>query len=128
MLHKSDALNEEDWESMHKHPLMAGLMVSKVGFLERALPIILYHHERYDGAGYPFGLEGKAIPLEARIFTIVDAYDAMTSDRPYRQAMSSEEAMAELRTNAGTKFDPEIVEAFTRVVERLHPARDEEAA
>jgi putative nucleotidyltransferase with HDIG domain len=124
VLHKSDPLNDQDWEAMQKHPLMAGLMVSKVGFLEGALPIILYHHERYDGSGYPFNLEGKAIPLEARIFTVVDAFDAMSSDRPYRQAMPVEDALAEIQRNAGTQFDPEIVEAFTRVAQRLHPAQD----
>jgi putative nucleotidyltransferase with HDIG domain len=127
VLHKPDSLDEQDWEVMQKHPLMAGLMISKVGFLEGALPIILYHHERYDGAGYPFGLEDKAIPLAARIFTIVDAFDAMTSDRPYRRAMPVEDALAEILRHAGTQFDPEIVEAFTRVVERLHPPEEEAA-
>jgi hypothetical protein len=126
VLHKPDSLDEEDWEAMQKHPLMAGLMVSKVGFLEGALPIILYHHERYDGAGYPFGLEGRAIPLEARIFMVVDAYDAMTSNRPYRDAMSLDDALAEIKRNAGIQFDPEIVEAFTRVAQRLRPAQHDE--
>ena len=126
VLHKPESLDEQDWEAMQKHPLMAGLMVSKVGFLEGALPILLYHHERYDGAGYPFGLEGKAIPLEARIFMVVDAYDAMTSDRPYRQAMPIEDALAEIRRNAGIQFDPEIVESFIRVIERLHPTEPAE--
>ena len=128
VLHKPESLDEQDWEAMQKHPLMAGLIVSKVGFLEGALPILLYHHERYDGAGYPFGLEGKAIPLEARIFMVVDAYDAMTSDRPYRQAMPMEDALAEIRRNAGIQFDPEIVESFIRVIERLHPAEPAEPA
>jgi GAF domain-containing protein len=118
ILRKPDGLNETEWEAMRKHPLLAGLMVSKVEFLEAALPILLYHHERYDGSGYPFGLEGRNIPLEARIFTVVDSYDAMTSDRPYRKAMSPELALAEIRDNSGIQFDPEVVEAFTRIMER----------
>ena len=119
ILRKPDTLNEREWEAMQKHPLLAGLMISKVGFLEGALPILLYHHERYDGRGYPFGLEGKAVPLEARIFAVVDSYDAMTSDRPYRKARAHEQAMEEIFEHTGTQFDPDIVDAFTRVVERM---------
>jgi hypothetical protein len=121
VLRKRDELDDGEWEAMQKHPLLAGLMVSKVGFLEGALPILLYHHEKYDGSGYPFGLQGAAIPLEARVFTVVDAFDAMTSDRPYRTAMPVEDAMSEIRRNAGLQFDPEVVEAFERVVVRQHP-------
>ena len=112
ILQKPAALNDNEWEAMRKHPLLAGLLVSKVGFLEPAMPILLYHHEKYDGTGYPFGLAGTNIPLEARIFTIVDAYDAMTQDRPYRDAMSHHDAMEEIRANNGTQFDPDIVAAF----------------
>lgn len=118
ILRKPEGLNESEWESMRKHPLLAGLMVSKVEFLEGALPILLYHHERFDGSGYPFGLEGRNIPLEARIFTVVDSYDAMTSDRPYRKAMAHDLAMREIQDNSGIQFDPEVVEAFTRVMAR----------
>ncbi len=117
VLKKPKALNDGEWEAMRKHPLLAGLMVSKIGFLEGALPILLYHHERYDGGGYPFGLTADKIPLEARIFSIVDAYDAMTSDRPYRAAMSHDDAMAELAANSGTQFDPDVVDAFERLME-----------
>jgi hypothetical protein len=117
VLKKPKALNDGEWEAMRKHPLLAGLMVSKIGFLEGSLPILLYHHERYDGGGYPFGLTGDKIPLEARIFSIVDAYDAMTSDRPYRAAMSHDVAMAELAANSGLQFDPDVVEAFERLME-----------
>jgi HD-GYP domain-containing protein (c-di-GMP phosphodiesterase class II) len=121
VLRKEAALTEEEWAAMQKHPLLAGLMVSKVSFLEKAMPIMLYHHERFDGSGYPFGLEGEAIPLEARIFAAVDAYDAMTSDRPYRKAMSPEKALEDIRRNSGTQFDPRVVEAFTSVIARMQP-------
>jgi HD-GYP domain-containing protein (c-di-GMP phosphodiesterase class II) len=119
VLRKAGDLNEKEWEAMQKHPLLAGLMVSKVDFLEGAMPILLYHHERYDGSGYPFGLTGDQIPLEARIFALVDAYDAMTSERPYRQAMPPQEALEQIRANTGTQFDPNVVEAFEAAVTRL---------
>lgn len=122
ILNKPEALNEGEWEAMQKHPILAGLMISQVGFLEGALPILLYHHERYDGAGYPFGLQAEAIPLEARIFSVVDSYDAMTSDRPYRKAISIEDALQEIRRNGGSQFDPEVAVAFERVVRRERPA------
>ncbi len=116
ILKKPAALTDQEWEAMRKHPLLAGLLVSKVGFLEPAMPILLYHHEKYDGTGYPFGLAGDNIPLEARIFTIVDAYDAMTQDRPYRDAMSHLDAMLEIRAHNGTQFDPDIVAAFEELM------------
>ena len=118
ILQKPTALNDDEWEAMEKHPLHAGLMISKVSFLEGALPIVLYHHERYDGAGYPFRMKGDAIPLEARMFAVIDAYDAMTFDRPYRKAMPIAEALAEIERNAGKQFDPKVVEAFTRLIRR----------
>lgn len=124
VLRKPRTLTKREWQAMQRHPLLAGLLVSKVGFLEGALPILLYHHERYDGRGYPFGLAGDRIPLEARIFAVVDAYDAMTSDRPYRKAISHEEAVQEIIANAGTQFDPAVVEVFRNVIERV-PLVDE---
>jgi len=116
ILKKPAGLNEAEWEAMRKHPLLAGLMVSKIGFLEPAMPILLYHHEKYDGTGYPFGLADDNIPLEARIFSIIDAYDAMTSDRPYRPAMSHDAAMIEIYRNAGSQFDPAVVDAFAELM------------
>jgi len=80
------------------------------------MPILLYHHEQYDGGGYPFGLSGDKIPLEARLFSVIDAYDAMTSDRPYRDAMSHDAAMAEVASNSGRQFDPDVVAAFEQLM------------
>jgi len=124
VLKQPNKLNQLEWEAMRKHPLLAGVMVSKVGFLEKALPILLYHHERYDGKGYPFGLSGEHIPLEARIFSVIDAYDAMTSDRPYRAAMSHDDAMAEIEANRGSQFDPFVVDAFARLMESRPELRE----
>jgi HD-GYP domain-containing protein (c-di-GMP phosphodiesterase class II) len=85
-----------------------------ISYLESAIPGVLHHHERYDGQGYPDQLSGPEIPLAGRILAVADAFDAMTSDRPYRRAMSSQAAIAELEREAGKQFDPEIVEAFIR--------------
>ena len=117
VLKKPHGLNDLEWEAMRKHPLLAGLMVSKIGFLEASMPILLYHHERYDGGGYPFGLTAEKIPLEARMFSVIDSYDAMTSNRPYRVAMTHDEAMTELAAHSGTQFDPDVVGAFERMME-----------
>lgn len=127
ILQKPSALNDDEWEAMEKHPLHAGLMISKVSFLEGALPIVLYHHERYDGNGYPFRMEGENIPLEARLFTVVDTYDAMTFDRPYREAMPIAEALAEIERNSGSQFDPEVVVAFTRLIRRTESVQQKAA-
>jgi HD-GYP domain-containing protein (c-di-GMP phosphodiesterase class II) len=88
------------------------------------VPIILHHHERYSGHGYPFGLRGTDIPLGARIVAIADAYDAMTHDRPYKRAMSHDSAIAELRRHAGTQFDPELVTLFCDLFARHAPSPD----
>ncbi len=127
VLRKPRTLSRREWQTMQRHPLLAGILVSKVGFLEGALPILLYHHERFDGGGYPFGLAGDRIPLEARIFAVVDAYDAMTSDRPYRKAVGRAEAVQEIVTHSGTQFDPAVVEAFLRVIEQLPVQAEAEA-
>ena len=126
VLRKPRTLSRREWQAMQRHPLLAGILVSKIGFLEGALPILLYHHERFDGRGYPFGLQGDRIPLEARIFAVVDAYDAMTSDRPYRKAVTHGEAVEEIVAHSGTQFDPFIVEAFLRVVDRFPAASEGE--
>ena len=120
VLKKPAALDDMEWEAIRKHPLLAGMMISKVAFLEGATPILLYHHERFDGGGYPFGLMSDKIPLEARLFSVVDAYDAMTSNRPYRDAMPHAAAMAEIHDGSGTQFDPAIVNVFAGMM-MAHP-------
>jgi HD-GYP domain-containing protein (c-di-GMP phosphodiesterase class II) len=90
-------------------------MLSNVPFLDKALDVVRHHHERWDGGGYPAGLRAEEIPLWARIFSVVDALDAMTATRPYRDGRSYEDALAEIRRNAGTQFDPEVVDALERI-------------
>jgi putative nucleotidyltransferase with HDIG domain len=116
ILNKPGALSEEEWEVMRRHPRIGANILSGIRGFERASEIVLSHHERFDGAGYPRGLAGEEVPLEARIISVVDTYDAMTNDRPYRAALSHEEAVTELRKNAGRQFDPHIIESFERVI------------
>ncbi|NTV53909.1 MAG: HD domain-containing protein, partial [Syntrophaceae bacterium] len=100
-----------------KHPLLGATIVKKVAFLSSVAPVILAHHERIDGRGYPYGISGDAIPMEARIVSVMDSFDAMTSDRPYRKALGMAYAINELATHAGSQFDPRVVEAFLAVLE-----------
>lgn len=115
ILHKPGPLTEEEWAVMRTHPELGFMMVADVKQLEKAREIILNHHERYDGKGYPNGISGSAIPLGARLFTIADAFDAMISDRPYRQGMSVAAAREEVRRCSGTQFDPLCVAAFDKI-------------
>ena len=119
VLHKREPLTEEEWQLMRQHPLLGARILQDIDFLAQAVDVVLFHQERYDGEGYPYGLRGSEIPLLARIFAVADAYDAMTSHRPYREAMSHEEAVAEIVRHSGTQFDPEVVQAFLRVAQRL---------
>jgi putative nucleotidyltransferase with HDIG domain len=112
ILEKAGPLDEDEWEEIQKHPEMAYQIVRDIPFLQRAGEIVLHHHERFDGGGYPHGLMGEEIPLGARIFAVVDAYDAMTSERPYRRAGSHAFAVREIKRNANTQFDPQVIEAF----------------
>ena len=97
---------------MRTHPVVGAHIVTPIRVLGEAVDVVRFHHERYDGSGYPHGLQGDDIPLSARIFSVVDAFDAITSDRPYRPAREPEVATAEILRCSGTQFDPEIVEAF----------------
>ncbi|ULH18237.1 PAS domain S-box protein (plasmid) [Deinococcus sp. KNUC1210] len=112
ILLKPGALTPEEWGEMRKHPGYAVELLSPIRFLRPALDIPQYHHEKWDGSGYPQGLKGSAIPLTARAFAVVDVYDALTNDRSYRKAWSHERAMAHLQAQAGTHFDPAVVQAF----------------
>ena len=117
ILHKPDQLTDEEWVIMRKHPQLAYDMLHSVEYLCPALEIPLNHHEKWDGTGYPRGLRGEEIPLSARLFAVVDVWDALTSDRPYRRAWSEEEALNYIREQSGKHFDPQVVELFFRVIE-----------
>jgi diguanylate cyclase (GGDEF)-like protein len=112
ILEKPSALTSSEWRTVVQHPRIGQVILEQAAALKDAVPIILHHHERFAGHGYPFGLRANEIPLGARIVAIADAYDAMINDRPYKRAISHEQAVAELRRHAGTQFDPELVELF----------------
>lgn len=116
ILHKPGKLNDEEWEVMQRHPRYAYEMLSRIDHLEPALDIPYCHHEKWDGSGYPRGLQAEEIPLGARIFTIVDVWDALRSDRPYREAWSDEKALAYFQDERGKHFDPEVVDAFMELI------------
>jgi HD-GYP domain-containing protein (c-di-GMP phosphodiesterase class II) len=115
-LNKPGKLTKEEFEEIKQHPDTGWSILHEVKHLRYALPGVLYHHERYDGAGYPDGLAGEAIPLDGRILAVCDAYDAMTSDRPYRAGMPQEKAESVLREGAGTQWDPVAIGAFFRIL------------
>ena len=117
ILQKPDKLTDEEWKIMRMHPQFAYDMLSRVEYLKSALDIPYCHHEKWDGSGYPRGLKGEEIPLPARIFAVVDVWDALTSDRPYRPAWSKEDTLAYIREQSGKHFDPQIVELFFKVIQ-----------
>ncbi len=117
VLRKPGPLTADEWEVMRTHPVLGAQIVAPITFLRDAERLVRHHHERFDGTGYPDGLRGEEIPLAARVFAVADAFDAMTSDRPYRRAMSVERAVGEIVDGAGTQFDPEIVRVFVDLVE-----------
>jgi putative nucleotidyltransferase with HDIG domain len=117
ILHKPDKLTEEEWQIMHKHPQLAYDMLYRIEYLRPAIDIPYCHHERWDGSGYPRGLQGEKIPLAARLFAVVDVWDALTSDRPYRSAWSEDESLTYIREQSGQHFDPRVVDLFLKMVE-----------
>jgi len=119
ILNKASKLNAEEWEMIKSHPQMGADIVGHIPQLSACMPGILYHHENYDGTGYLLGLKANAIPLDARILRVVDAFAAMTSARPYRDALSQEEALEELKAGAGKQFDPALVETFISVIRNM---------
>ncbi|HEX8854549.1 MAG TPA: diguanylate cyclase [Thermoleophilaceae bacterium] len=116
ILSKNGPLSEEEWEELKRHPLIAARILDS-GSIEDIRAWVLAHHERFDGTGYPHGLAGEEIPMEARILSVADAWEAMTSDRPYRRALTTDEARAELLACSGSQFDSEVVRAFLRVLD-----------
>ena len=119
VLNKPGPLTAAEWRVMRMHPVIGHQMVDRIPFLANAAEIVRSHHEMWDGTGYPEGLRAEAIPRPARVFTVVDAFDAMTTDRPYRSALPLEQAVGELLRLAGIQFDPEAVAAFVPLAEKL---------
>lgn len=116
ILHKPGPLTEEEWVVMRRHPVRAYELLSKIPYLQHALEIPYCHHEKWDGSGYPRGLKKEQIPLSARIFAVIDVYDALTSDRPYRLALDEREVLQYIRENSGSHFDPLVVDAFLKLI------------
>jgi putative nucleotidyltransferase with HDIG domain len=117
ILAKKEKLTQKEYEVLKKHPIVGCTILKDVKFLEKELPIILHHHERYDGTGYPYGLKEREIPLGARILAVADSYDAMTAGRIYKKRLDREVAIEELRRQSGAQFAPDIVEVFLQLAE-----------
>jgi len=119
ILHKPDLLTDKEWGTMQKHPAYARELLSRISYLRKAMDIPYFHHEKWDGSGYPNGISGVQIPLAARIFAIVDVWDALNSDRPYRKAWPEEKVINYIKNQSGKHFDPKVVEAFLPLVINL---------
>ena len=115
ILRKPGPLSDDDWREMRSHPELGYKMLKEIEFLKEAVPIVRYHHEHWDGSGYPEGLKGEEIPLEARIFAVADAFDAITSERPYSPARTFDQAISILFEESGTRFDPTVVGTFLTI-------------
>lgn len=115
ILYKPDKLTDEEWILMRKHPVYAYEMLVRIEYLRPAIDIPYYHHERWDGSGYPKGLKGEEIPLSARIFAVADTFDALSSDRPYRRAWPRKKIIEYIKEQRGKHFDPKVVDAFLKI-------------
>ena len=118
ILNKAQTLTSEEFKTMKQHPICGAKILEGIPFLAPAVPYVLYHHERFDGNGYPYGLKKEQIPLQGRLMAVVDTFDAMTSDRPYRKAKTFEQALDEIRDCAGTQFDPDFSQLFLQTWEK----------
>ena len=121
ILDKPSTLSDSEWQTIGEHPRIGQIILEQASSLREAIPVVLHHHERFNGGGYPHGLRGNEIPIGARIVAVADAYHAMVHERPYSTAQSHDEALEELRLNAGTQFDPEVVEVFCSVYADVVP-------
>ncbi len=124
ILEKPSSLTATEWDSVKQHPRIGQVILDEAGGLADVGKIILHHHERFGGNGYPHGLRGQEIPVGSRIVSIADAYDAMIQDRPYKRAIGHDDALAELRRHAGMQFDPELVDVFARLYAKRAPVVD----
>jgi putative nucleotidyltransferase with HDIG domain len=116
IINKPGALSEEEWVLMRAHPVVGAQIVEKMEFLTGTVDIVRHHHESWNGRGYPDGLRGEEIPLSARIVTVADSFDAMTTDRPYRKALSLDEAVHRLEEASGVQFDAGLVKIFVKYI------------
>ncbi|MBI3008474.1 MAG: HD-GYP domain-containing protein [Candidatus Omnitrophica bacterium] len=116
ILNKPGKLTEDEWREMKAHALRGAAIIEPLEFLKGVVPVVRHHHERFDGKGYPSGLRGKRIMLEARILAVADAFEAMTTNRPYQKARGIEKAKEELEKNKNSQFDPKVVDVFLRVL------------
>jgi response regulator RpfG family c-di-GMP phosphodiesterase len=117
ILLKPGPLTDEEWELMIQHPTYAYNLLYPIEYLRPALDIPYFHHEKWDGSGYPLGLDGEQIPLAARIFAVVDVWDALSSERPYRDAWPQEKVIVYIHEQSGIHFDPKVVETFMQVIQ-----------
>jgi putative nucleotidyltransferase with HDIG domain len=115
ILHKPGKLTEDEWRIMHLHPDIGARIVERIPFSQESMAVVRYHHERWNGSGYPLGIKGKDIPIHARIFAVVDVFDALTSNRSYRKRSTPDEALQYLREHSEVLFDEEIVEALAQL-------------
>ncbi|PSR31579.1 MAG: HD-GYP domain-containing protein, partial [Sulfobacillus benefaciens] len=125
ILNKPGRLNMDEIMIMQRHPIVGSAILAQIQMQGCAAKGVLHHHERWDGTGYPDNLRGEEIPIETRIISVVDAYDAMTSDRPYRRAMPHDAAIAEIRAGSGIQFDPTVVDKFLEIAEHNDLSRTE---